>query len=158
MVIIFLLNLATLIFYYLFLKQFQGFPYVDYFPPLILLVSLFYSVFIWMIDPGIATLTPEYLPEPIEPRQALKRFCRKCHIIRLPGVNHCSFCEVCIKDYDHHCGIVGKCSGVNSHDHISIWGAIIGIYWASMAVCACGVGFLILFQYVGDKYLPKNKN
>ena len=24
---------------------------------------------------------------------------------------HCSFCEVCISDHDHHCVFIGKCVG-----------------------------------------------
>lgn len=154
MVSIFFLNLGSLIFYFAFLYQIQGFPYVSLFPPLILFISFCYSIYVWKLDPGLATLAPEFLPEPLEPRLALRRYCRKCHIIRLPRVEHCSYCKVCIKDYDHHCGIVGKCSGVNSHLPISVWGAIIGIYWASMAVCATGVGYFLLIDYLARRYLP----
>lgn len=154
MITIFLINLASLVFYFIFLDQMQGFPFVNIIPPLILFISLCYSVYIWKLDPGLATLVPEYLPQPLLPREALKRYCRKCHIVRLPGVNHCSSCQVCIKDYGHHCGIVGKCSGTYSHDAISIWGAIIGIYWASMAVCAAGIGYSLLIHHLAKKYLP----
>ena len=133
----------------------QDIPFISIAPPLILLASLCYSVYVWMLDPGLATLAPEYLQEPLYPQQALRVYCRRCKIVRLPGVQHCHHCGVCIRDYDHHCGIVGKCSGLHSSDAITIWGAIVGLYWGSMAVCAVGIGYTLLVDYLAKKYLPQ---
>lgn len=155
MITIFLLDLAAYLFYILFLGEVQLFPYVSWFPPVVLLVHFFYSIYVWMLDPGLATLVPEYLPEPLTTKQALRRFCRTCKIVRGPGVNHCTFCEVCIQDYDHHCGIVGKCSGANSHTAISVWAGIIGVYWGTMLICAIGIGYSLIAQYLANRYLAK---
>ena len=155
MVIIFFLNLASLIFYYGFVSHMQGFPYVNMVPPFILAFCLAWSIHLWRLDPGLATLNPERLPVPLYPQQALKVFCRKCHIIRLQGVVHCPFCQVCIKDYDHHCGVVGKCSGLHTHDAIMIWSGSIAVYWASLALCGFGICYQMLLEYLANRYLAK---
>ena len=40
-----------------------------------------------------------------------KRLCRKCNIRVSKGTYHCSDCDVCIRDYDHHCPWTSKCIG-----------------------------------------------
>lgn len=40
-----------------------------------------------------------------------KRLCRKCNIRVSKGTFHCSDCDVCIKDFDHHCPWTSKCIG-----------------------------------------------
>jgi hypothetical protein len=42
-------------------------------------------------------------------------FCRKCHICKIPGVQHCSTCEGCIYQKDHHCPWLNNCVGQFNH-------------------------------------------
>lgn len=39
--------------------------------------------------------------------------CEKCNIIipKSLKVGHCVYCNICIKNYDHHCPWIGKCVG-----------------------------------------------
>jgi hypothetical protein len=37
--------------------------------------------------------------------------CRTCHIMRPPRSGHCSVCDTCVEEYDHHCGVLGSCVG-----------------------------------------------
>ena len=39
------------------------------------------------------------------------RFCEKCNICYLPEdkISHCKFCDICVKDVDHHCDVVRRC-------------------------------------------------
>ena len=40
-------------------------------------------------------------------------YCEKCNIT-IPKhfhVAHCNFCDICVKNYDHHCPWIGKCVG-----------------------------------------------
>ena len=43
-------------------------------------------------------------------------FCNKCKVYFNihDKVTHCNFCEVCIKNLDHHCVWIGKCVGKNN--------------------------------------------
>ena len=38
-------------------------------------------------------------------------WCSKCLVPKDKNQVHCSICNVCIKDYDHHCVFFGKCIG-----------------------------------------------
>ena len=39
--------------------------------------------------------------------------CDKCNILipKKLNVGHCVYCNICVKDYDHHCPWIGKCIG-----------------------------------------------
>lgn len=40
-------------------------------------------------------------------------FCNKCNLTAPDELNiaHCDDCNICILNYDHHCGWIGKCVG-----------------------------------------------
>ena len=56
------------------------------------------------LNPGIASTT-DPMPDEIEQD---RRYCKKCRTV---NVEHCHICDVCCKDLDHHCGVIGKCIG-----------------------------------------------
>jgi hypothetical protein len=37
------------------------------------------------------------------------RVCHTCLVPKPPGSSHCTFCDYCVEDYDHHCGVLGSC-------------------------------------------------
>jgi len=42
-------------------------------------------------------------------------FCNKCWIKRPPRCHHCSICDRCVLQFDHHCVWLNNCVGYNNH-------------------------------------------
>ena len=49
-----------------------------------------------------------------EQRLFYDKYCVTCNIIRPPTTSHCSYCNVCVFGYDHHCYIFGNCIGIRN--------------------------------------------
>lgn len=69
------------------------------------------------LDPGIVPPAP-VSEQPTGPATVMVdgqpvecRVCTTCHIIRPPRSTHCRSCDVCVEEFDHHCGILGSCVG-----------------------------------------------
>ncbi|KAL4491259.1 hypothetical protein ABPG72_021645 [Tetrahymena utriculariae] len=60
-------------------------------------------------NPGISSAKYQILNE--QDVVSIKRYCKPCQILRPKGTSHCYDCDVCIKEYDHHCPWTGKCIG-----------------------------------------------
>jgi len=48
---------------------------------------------------------------PASPSQTLHKPCPHCGARRKEGTHHCEDCNLCIRQYDHHCPLTGKCIG-----------------------------------------------
>lgn len=79
-------------------------------------------------------------------------YCKRCNIYFLPEdiVCHCYDCGVCVKKYDHHCGIVRKCiTKKNIFLFISMIVSFLIIYIYSL---------VNLILYLIEYYNKKKKN
>ncbi|ETW04497.1 hypothetical protein H310_04760 [Aphanomyces invadans] len=81
---------------------------------LLLLSSLVSYGLVACIDPGVMPYSP-MLKHPTD------SYCDYCASFRPTGTTHCSECQVCILDYDHHCPWTGKCIGKYNLRYFYLW-------------------------------------
>jgi len=76
-------------------------------------------------DPGVIPRSinvteppPDPLPKEtvsIRGRDVQTRWCSTCNILRPPRASHCSDCDRCVMNFDHHCPWVGNCVGKRNY-------------------------------------------
>ena len=59
-------------------------------------------------DPGIIPRS-DAPPTHLLSADHADRLCRTCYIVRPERSAHCPFCDYCVEEYDHHCGVLGCC-------------------------------------------------
>lgn len=89
-------------------------------------------------DPGIIFNFWEINLEEIQSNQKL---CKECSVVIEIGSEHCYDCQVCVRGYDHHCPISGKCIGS---------GNLIPFYVFLMSVF-CSMMYLALWFFIAIK-------
>ena len=73
-------------------------------------LSLVFYGLCFLINPGTMPKREKLLYyEDIE--KATFGFCKQCNLERKQDMIHCSECDLCIEEYDHHCIWMGKCIG-----------------------------------------------
>lgn len=117
-------------------------------------------------NPGNITRTPaSCLPIPTEVADRIKQrrpmdglpnlvngdrtYCVRCLVWRPQGVavHHCSTCQRCVVEFDHHCGVFGRCIAGKKpwerpfEGNMSYFMVIIGMAYAGAVTC---FGFTVL--------------
>lgn len=72
------------------------------------------------IDPenGLTTTPPESTREvEVEGQIYIEKYCYTCFFYRSPRTVHCSFCNNCVEEFDHHCPWTGTCVGKRNYKY-----------------------------------------
>ena len=72
-------------------------------------LSLFSGILTFIINPGII-----YSEKDKNENENEKIYCHTCKFLYPKNnkrMEHCYTCNICICNYDHHCGVIGKCVG-----------------------------------------------
>jgi len=71
-------------------------------------------------------------------------WCCTCRIYRPPRASHCSHCDVCILEFDHHCGVLGCCVGQYNLRHFMGFAYFIACLAWSLLSC------VVFIQFFGE--------
>jgi hypothetical protein len=95
-------------------------------------------------DPNNSAIyVPKEVPSNV-PTIFQERYCKTCHIIRPPKTSHCSFCDHCVMNFDHHCFFVGNCIGERNEKNFYIFllfGTLLGLFVFILSICHLGYTF-----------------
>jgi hypothetical protein len=95
------------------------------------------------------------------PRIYTQRKCPTCNIIRPPGASHCSECNNCVLDFDHHCVFVSNCIGKRNHKYFYlflIFGSLSSIISISLNIIVMIYIFFIKSDETLSFIIKENKS
>ena len=89
--------------YYIFSVNYIAFNISNF----VFLIALFFThIMLTISDPGINK----------SKKNLVKCDCDKCYINEKKDFIHCCFCDICIRNLDHHCDFIGKCIGQRNYN------------------------------------------
>eukprot|EP01063_Lacrimia_lanifica_P005564 TRINITY_DN13333_c0_g1_i1.p1 TRINITY_DN13333_c0_g1~~TRINITY_DN13333_c0_g1_i1.p1 ORF type:complete len:391 (+),score=123.92 TRINITY_DN13333_c0_g1_i1:85-1257(+) len=109
-----------------------------------------------LLDPGV--VLPEYKPQPpkgdalvpqfadgytlnpgdevveVDGVRMVRRWCTTCGMLRPLRAAHCTECNVCVDEFDHHCPVIGSCVGRRTFRFFAmfLWFTAVLSWWVAV--------------------------
>ncbi|KRX05905.1 Thioredoxin-like fold [Pseudocohnilembus persalinus] len=117
--VIFILALLFILYFInIYLIWFQRFERGLFFYVYVVIFNILFFLLLWSMaqtmwtDPGKVPLYWGYFLDENENKK--KRYCLICHIFKPERCHHCSACNRCVLNMDHHCPWITNCVGFNN--------------------------------------------
>ena len=112
--------------------------------------GLFMMFFLWMAaltEPGIIPRCPKHeVPDLPPPGSNMGpngwKLCVTCNVYRPPRAKHCSYCDNCVEELDHHCPWTGNCIGKRNYVY----------FFRFIILVTCKILFLDAFTHIFLSY------